>query len=158
VAEVQSIRIRHNMEMAHRLVLTPGKCRQIHGHSWKVTLTITGEPSSTTGVLVEFGEAKTAFRGYLDRQFDHQILLNQADPISRLMLPGQRTILGDPTTENVARMIYEWAEGQFGPRLRYQVEVWETDVNCATYPAFGEPERYAGGRKVAKNTSEAVGR
>jgi 6-pyruvoyltetrahydropterin/6-carboxytetrahydropterin synthase len=145
--------VKHNIEMAHRLSLLPGKCQQIHGHSWWVTLEITGEVDPRTGILLDFSSVKTAFRGYLDSQYDHRLLMNVEDPILQSKklesgafhvenrLPGLQIINGDPTTELLAYVIGIWADGTFNVdedglnklgRI-ISVEVWETSVNCATW-------------------------
>jgi 6-pyruvoyl-tetrahydropterin synthase len=150
VAQNQTILVRHNMEMAHRLFLTEGKCEAIHGHSWDVTLKIRGRVDMH-GLLegLDFGQVKRLFRGHLDKNFDHRLLLNSRDPWSDLLtrrsseqgqlvqeaLPGLHSFDGDPTTENVARVIGEWAVDQYG--LPIAVEVFETRVNMAAWPAEG---------------------
>jgi len=144
--EVGSIRVMHNVEMAHRLTKTPGRCQNIHGHSWKVILTLTGEIDEK-GVLVEFGYLKMAFRDFLNTNFDHHLLLNWTDPMFRnvmlegALLPGATQMEGEPTTENFAKLIYDWAVqeliGKIGNVYSARVEVWETATNCAVYPAEG---------------------
>lgn len=128
----QTIKIRHNVEMAHRLSQTPGKCSNIHGHSWNVILSLTG-PIDEKGIVIEFGDAKRKFRSYLDTEFDHRLLLNSIDEHRAMQDVGVKLMNGDPTTENFARLIWEWATGVF-PNLVVFVEVWETATNCATYP------------------------
>jgi hypothetical protein len=44
--------VKHNIEVAHRLSKTPGKCENIHGHSMIVEFSITGAPDKDTGLLV----------------------------------------------------------------------------------------------------------
>ena len=138
--EVGSIRVMHNVEMAHRLTKTPGKCENIHGHSWKVILTLTGEIDEK-GVIVEFGYLKMAFRDFLDTHFDHHLLLNIHDDLSMSDPPGTTVMDGEPTTENFARLIYDWALkfliNRIGNVYSARVEVWETATNCAVYPAEG---------------------
>lgn len=144
--EVGSIRVMHNCEMAHRLTKTPGKCQNIHGHSWKVILTLTGEIDEK-GVIVEFGYLKMAFRDFLNTNFDHHLLLNAEDtwassfPGIQPGLPGTTLMEGEPTTENFAKVIYDWAlkwiVGKIENVYSARVEVWETATNCAVYPAEG---------------------
>lgn len=136
-----SIRVRHNIEVAHRLSLLPGKCENIHGHSMWVELEITGAPDErglSNGL--DFGAVKRAFRGYLDEQYDHRLLLNKDDPWSQDVsygnemvseLPGLVRCDGDPTTENIARWVLDWAQGEFGPAAT-RVDVHETHVNSAS--------------------------
>jgi 6-pyruvoyltetrahydropterin/6-carboxytetrahydropterin synthase len=136
-----TLQVRHNIEVAHRLSLLPGKCEAIHGHSMWVTLELagrTGRIYETTGLMegLDFGAVKKAFRGYLDSEFDHRLLLNESDPVAKqaqsgVDLPGLRTCPGDPTTENIARWIAKWSKAQWPGYVKVQVN--ETHVNAATY-------------------------
>lgn len=146
--DTASITIRHNIEVAHRLFLTSGKCEQIHGHSMWVELEIPGV-INTDGMLngLEFGSLKKEFRTYLDTTFDHKLLLNLQDPFAGSLiipddlnldshgrvvtLPGLVTLDRDPTTENIAVLIGGWAQ-----MMCFEagtVRVQETAVNAASY-------------------------
>lgn len=144
------IQVRHNIEVAHRLYNLPGKCQNIHGHSMWVDLKIYAALNST-GVAggLEFGEVKKLFRGFLDNNFDHHLLLNEDDPWASPLrqrmastvrtgdyvpyhpLPGLMAMPGDPTTENLAKWFAEWAHEQWGRPVG--VLVHETSVNAAGY-------------------------
>ena len=143
----QRISVRSNVEMAHRLYRTPGKCEQIHGHNWNVTLTL-GGAIDVNGLLsgINFTDLKANFRAHLNAYYDHRLLLNASDPFAgdlipvsrglgeRVTLPGLATIDCEPTTENFARIIGEWAQGQYGHvTSALAVVVWETPVNCADW-------------------------
>jgi 6-pyruvoyltetrahydropterin/6-carboxytetrahydropterin synthase len=143
------IEVRHNIEVAHRLSLLPGKCENIHGHSMWVTIRLEGVIGATgilknqQGDVFDFGSVKKEFRDHLDNMYDHQLLLNKADPWAAKLydqetegmkgaeghLPGLVVFDGDPTTENLAKWIAEWAALQF--RANTQVQVQETHVNAA---------------------------
>jgi 6-pyruvoyl-tetrahydropterin synthase len=122
-----------------------------------VVVEFTGKVNAN-GVLLgmEFGDLKKVFRGHLDSTYDHHLLLNKEDPwAQRLMgplgarrpfhdtnpksqhLPGLQACDGDPTTENISKWIGEWATDEFGVSglERVKVEVWETQVNSATWEA-----------------------
>ena len=148
MSEIQLIRINHNCEMAHRLFTTPGRCQAIHGHSWMVELALSG-PVDHTGKLagIEYGELKKAFRGHLDREYDHRVLLFEGDPWAGALrvgsdltyqdrdLPGLQRFPCDPTTENFARIIGEWAlEDVVSPEIdSVEVGVYETRTNYANW-------------------------
>jgi 6-pyruvoyltetrahydropterin/6-carboxytetrahydropterin synthase len=151
--------VKHNIEVAHRLSLTPGKCENIHGHSMIVEFSITGAPDKDTGLLIpnwqvlseanktplEFGELKSWFRDLLDEHLDHRLLLNGADPLiadqDSALWPGLQLFPGEPTTENIAKWIYEAGYRQFiqfelqpiAGRSNLYVTVHETAVNSASY-------------------------
>ena len=128
------LKIRHNMEIAHRLSLSPGKCQQIHGHGMQVELTLfasagpEGMAMNSAQEVLEFGEMKKQFRSYIDSTYDHRLVLNKEDPFAgpifminsvvqdsvvvdseQKFLPGLSLVDGDPTVENLARWIAEWA-------------------------------------------------
>jgi 6-pyruvoyltetrahydropterin/6-carboxytetrahydropterin synthase len=145
---VATIAVKHNVEMAHRLLLTPGKCQQIHGHSWQVTLRLWGEIDEH-GLLegLDFGGVKATFRKYLDTTYDHRLLLNKDDPWAGHItphgsgipgagqkLPGLQTFEGDPTTELLAVEIAHTMERlPMSGVTKLKVIVWETKVNNATW-------------------------
>lgn len=138
--------VRHNIEVAHRLSLLPGKCENIHGHSMWVQMELYGwidEKGLINGQ--DFGSVKKAFRGYLDSMYDHHLLLNKDDPWAQdldpeqrydgstepKLLPGLATFPGDPTTENLAKWISAWAVNEFETDATVRVD--ETHVNAAEY-------------------------
>lgn len=133
----QSIIVKHNIEVAHRLHLLPGKCENIHGHSMWVELELFAKIDDK-GICggMGFGEVKQLFRAYLDGTYDHHLLLHKDDLWSEYRLPGLITFDGDPTTENIARWVGEWSMRvlhQDGAVGRMKVTVDETRVNSATW-------------------------
>jgi 6-pyruvoyltetrahydropterin/6-carboxytetrahydropterin synthase len=150
-APSSSIYVRHNVEIAHRLMNLPGKCQNIHGHSLIVTMRIDG-PLNENGILLDldFSAVKKGFRNYLDSRYDHHLLLNKDDPWAQQLrsvvgqveltddahytrLPGLATTPGDPTTENIARWICDWAVLCFEAEgvTAIHIDVQETGTNGA---------------------------
>jgi 6-pyruvoyl-tetrahydropterin synthase len=133
------IKLRHNMEIAHRLFLLPGKCQQIHGHSMQVELILHGHPNAD-GIFegLDFSDVKRRFRAHLDVNYDHHLLLNKADPWAQYLtmdtsamqaerLPGLVAVNGDPTTENIVGWLGQWALAEF--KLPCDIYVQETGTN-----------------------------
>lgn len=145
-----TITVRHNFETAHRLFLTPGKCENIHGHSFWADLELVGDVDGKGMVAgLDFGDVKKEYRKFLDENFDHRTLLNKEDPWAGDIflpditgsqvsakgphkLPGLFPTEGDPTTENIAFWIGTWALQTFPWDVQYViVKVQETLVNSA---------------------------
>ena len=140
----QSIAVRHNVEMGHRLSMQPNsKCFHFHGHSWWVELEISGEVGQD-GMILDFAVVKHAWRHMLDVDFDHHMCLNVNDPLfDRCEVDdswGFVTVECDPTVENMARIWGEWARKCFGEQYDYYIKVWEAATNAATWRARAQVE------------------
>lgn len=130
--------VKHNIEVAHRLYQTPGKCQNIHGHSMWVTLELAGTRNDAGMVAgLDFSAVKRVFRSYLDATYDHRLLLNRQDPyagpvstaLGVATLPGLSVLDVDPTTENIAALVLSAMAARFPQACA--VGVWETAVNQA---------------------------
>ncbi len=115
------VRVEHTFAAGHSLRNYRGKCENIHGHNYRVEVSVEGDSLDETGLLVDFTELKRMLRQtseYLDHQF-----INDLKPFDVL----------NPSAENLAKYFHE--EIQKGlPRARVSaVRVWETDTSCATY-------------------------
>ena len=69
-----------NFEMAHALWNYNGLCKNIHGHSYKLFVTIIGKPSNdpashNNGMLVDFSELKTLVKENVIGFYDHSLVL-----------------------------------------------------------------------------------
>jgi len=109
---LQTIRLtkEFKFEMAHALKGYDGLCRNIHGHSYELLVTITGVPVSDKssvklGMVMDFGDLKTIVRSNIVDEFDHALVLNResADEYNQNVEMFGRTILVDyqPTSENM---------------------------------------------------------
>ncbi|MFI7122619.1 6-pyruvoyl trahydropterin synthase family protein [Amycolatopsis sp. NPDC049868] len=76
------ISIEHTFETAHRLPHLGGKCTSLHGHSWRVTVSVFAPTLSTDGTVVEFGVLKTGIRQWIDTHLDHGTMLGARDPFA----------------------------------------------------------------------------
>jgi len=101
-----------SFEAAHRLPQVPAdhKCSRLHGHTFYVRLSVSGELNPDMGWLMDFADIKSAFQPIYDR-LDHYYLND---------IPG----LENPTSENLA--VWIWQE--LKPRLPQlsAVEIRET--------------------------------
>lgn len=117
------VSIDHTFAAGHALRDYKGKCENVHGHNYKVRVTVQGENLDATGLLIDFVDLRQAVRLIVDR-LDHQFL-NDLAPFDRL----------NPSAEIIARYFCEELESQVrqnGARLQ-SVTVWETDNSFATY-------------------------
>lgn len=149
--------VRHNFETAHRLPQLGGKCFNLHGHSWWVTLTVAADELTDHDTVADFGSLKTALRGWIDTHLDHGVMLGATDPLwaplaeagCKVYPFGVESPVGEqvharglwwPTVENVAHLLGRVANVIVGNLVAVaatarvtQVMVQETHVNAATW-------------------------
>ena len=122
----------------HRLLNYDGKCKHLHGHNARVLITMQGNSLDNLGMVVDFSTLKKVVGGWLDDTFDHVMLLHKDDPIipelERLAEPFVRLDV-NPTAENIAKMIFDYAQAEGFPVV--EVTLWETETSFATYTACG---------------------
>ena len=117
------VKIITQFSAAHRLENFHGKCEALHGHNWKVEVTITGGQLDGAGLLMDFGAIKARARELLE-EVDHKYL-NELPAFS-----GQ-----NPSSENLARFLFaRLATALNGAGVKVsRVSVWESDTSCASY-------------------------
>lgn len=101
-----------NFETGHALYGYDGKCKNVHGHSYKLSVTVIGTPISDTshvklGMVIDFGDLKKIVKEEIVDPFDHATVFNKNTPhmelANELMERGHKVILADyqPTSENM---------------------------------------------------------
>jgi 6-pyruvoyltetrahydropterin/6-carboxytetrahydropterin synthase len=99
-----------NFEMAHALYGYDGPCKNIHGHSYKLSVTVKGQPIKDAthvkcGMVMDFNELKAIVKPIID-MLDHATILNAQSPHKKL---SEQNVLFDklvlvnyqPTCENM---------------------------------------------------------
>ena len=118
----------------HRLLHYDGKCRHLHGHNGRAIITLASEDVDRIGMVVDFTVLKRVVGGWIDSNLDHKMLLHRDDPVLPLLrAQGEPVFVMDanPTAENIARQIFDYAASQDFPVV--EVKLWETDSSCAAY-------------------------
>lgn len=99
-------------EAAHRLAWHPGRCSGVHGHSYRLEVTVEG-PMDDRGVIMDFADVKAAVNGAVIDKVDHRDL---------------NEIVDNPTAERIVTQIGEWLDGA---GLAWSaLRLWET-ANCS---------------------------
>jgi 6-pyruvoyltetrahydropterin/6-carboxytetrahydropterin synthase len=117
------ISVDYSFAAGHALRGYKGKCENVHGHNYKVQVTVAGAQLNPTGLLMDFVDLRGAVKKLVER-LDHQFL-NDLAPFDRL----------NPSAENMARYFCD----ELQPLLKAQgldvksVKIWETDTTSATY-------------------------
>ncbi len=136
-----------SFETGHALYGYDGKCRNVHGHSYKLSVTVIGSPIADTshvklGMVIDFGDLKKIVKEEIVDRFDHATVFNRNTPhielAKELMERGHNVILADyqPTSEN---MVIDFA-AKITARLPatiqlHSLKLQETDSSFAEWYA-----------------------
>lgn len=136
-----------NFETGHALYGYDGKCRNVHGHSYKLSVTVIGKPITDTGhvklgMVIDFGDLKKIVKEDIVDVFDHATVFNKNTPhvelAKELTDRGHNVILADyqPTSEN---MVIDFA-AKIKSRLPenislFSLKLQETDTSFAEWYA-----------------------
>ncbi len=101
------------IDYAHRLFNYDGECHNIHGHTAKVEINISGAVDDKSGMVIDFKALKSLIRDRL-KKYDHALVLNKEDPlIQKLSGAAKIIVIGghvregvEPTAENFSGEIY----------------------------------------------------
>ena len=119
------VSVEETFSSGHALRGYKGKCENVHGHNYRVKVTLVGPQLDNIGLLVDFTELKRVLRGIvgvLDNQF-----LNDLEPFTTV----------NPSAENLAKYFYDEIQRQLialpaGAGIS-EVTLWETDTASAQY-------------------------
>ena len=108
---------------AHLLSEIGGKCEELHGHNFKVEVTLGAPDLNSEGILIDFRLVKKWLKDILD-QMDHQHLNDLP------FFKGK-----NPSSENIACIVYKEMQDKVtesGVKMLH-VKVWESDTAAVTY-------------------------
>ena len=107
-----------SFETGHALYGYDGKCKNVHGHSYKLDVTVIGSPFDDTsnvkyGMVIDFGDLKKIVKEEIVNVFDHATVFNKNTPhvdlANELASRGHNVLLVDyqPTSE---MMVIDFAQ------------------------------------------------
>ena len=117
------VSVEETFSAGHALRGYKGKCENVHGHNYRVQVSIMGPELDSIGLLVDFGDVKKAIRGVVAR-LDHQFI-NDLAPFD----------IVNPSAENIAIWIWDRLQGT-GLPLR-EIQVFETPGCFVIYRGEG---------------------
>jgi 6-pyruvoyltetrahydropterin/6-carboxytetrahydropterin synthase len=108
---------------AHNLINYQGDCENLHGHNWRVEVTVAAKELDEAGLGIDFKILKKRTNLLLD-ELDHKYL-NDLEPF----------INESPSSENISRHLFERLSRDLNNDnvTVEQVNVWESENACASY-------------------------
>lgn len=136
-----------NFETGHALYGYDGKCRNVHGHSYKLSVTVIGNPITDTshvklGMVIDFSDLKKIVKEEIVNQFDHATVFNKNTPhvelAKELTERGHNVILADyqPTSENMVIDFAEKIKARLPENIKlHSLKLQETETSFAEWYA-----------------------
>jgi len=122
VSGMYTLTVKDHFDAAHALIGYPGECRNLHGHTWDIEVSVKGTQLDEVGIVYDFKSLKSDLKQILD-DYDHKYL-NEVPPFNEL----------NATAENLARIIYEQLELLLPSHIELaEVSVWESPIAKLTY-------------------------
>lgn len=136
-----------SFHMGHRVPNHKSKCRNLHGHTYKIIIGVEGlinneGGKSEEGMVIDFGDLKEILKKKVYDVFDHAFMVYRNDPLFDIFMKEKlfkdmQIIIVDfvPTAENIAKSIYDLLSKSINDenkKLKY-VTIWETKNSSATY-------------------------
>lgn len=134
-----------NFETGHALYGYDGKCRNVHGHSYKLSVTVIGTPITDTshvklGMVIDFGDLKKIVKEEIVDKFDHATVFNKNTPhvdlAKELTDRGHNVILADyqPTSENMVIDFAKKIKSRLPENIQlFSLKLQETDTSFAEW-------------------------
>ncbi|MCD8421372.1 6-pyruvoyl tetrahydropterin synthase family protein [Tenacibaculum finnmarkense] len=132
-------------ETGHALYGYDGKCKNVHGHSYKLYVTVTGQPIADStnvkfGMVIDFGDLKKIVKEEIVDIFDHATVFNQNTPhielAKELKDRGHHVILVDyqPTSEMMAIDFAKKIKDRLPKNIKlHAIKLQETDSSFAEW-------------------------
>lgn len=131
-------------EMSHALLNYDGLCRNIHGHSYKLQVTVAGEPlqeiqNPKDGMVIDFSVLKKIVQQQIVSQLDHSLMINERAITGKLSEMGEmyerhQVVPFQPTTENMVIWIAEKLKPYLPEHLQlFSVRLYETSNSFAEW-------------------------
>jgi 6-pyruvoyltetrahydropterin/6-carboxytetrahydropterin synthase len=132
--------------MAHALWNYDGLCKNIHGHSYKLYVTVLGEAiqnpdDKKNGMVIDFGDLKKIVKTEIVDRFDHSLVINKNAPHEKLlelneMYERHHVVDFQPTCENLVAHFVNIIEPLLpaGVSLK-NVKLYETASSSAEWDA-----------------------
>lgn len=132
-------------ETGHALYGYDGKCKNVHGHSYKLSVTVIGSPIDDynhvkNGMVIDFGDLKKIVKSEIVDVFDHATVFNKNTPhlelAHHLKNEGHHVILVDyqPTSENMVIDFANKIEKNLPDNIKlYSLRLQETETSFAEW-------------------------
>lgn len=136
-----------DFEMAHAIHGYSGACRNLHGHSYELHVTVAGRTPAKgyipgTGFVIDFKELKRLVQRNIIDVFDHKVILSKAYIAANALMALQENLVvfeAEPTAENLLIHFKEQLAAVLPPGISIEaMKLYETKSSYAEWIACPE--------------------
>jgi 6-pyruvoyltetrahydropterin/6-carboxytetrahydropterin synthase len=113
---MHQLEVEYTFAAAHRLPRYQGRCSNMHGHNYRLRVSLRGEPDPYSGIFIDYGDVDAVVKERVLDQCDHATL---------------NDFIENPTAELVAAWIWSRLDGKL--RGLVEVRLWEIPTACCVY-------------------------
>ena len=136
-----------SFETGHALYGYDGKCKNVHGHSYKLSVTVIGQPITDSsnvkfGMVIDFSDLKKIVKEEIVDAFDHATVFNKNTPhvelAGELKSRGHHVILVNyqPTSENMVTDFAQKIKNRLPAEIKlHSLKLQETETSFAEWYA-----------------------
>ena len=140
IADMTTVTKTVKFDAAHVLTNHQGLCKNLHGHTYRVDITVAQSDAAGSDMVIDFKDLKNIAEDVVCARFDHAFIYNTASrgecEIAEVVERNGMRVAPIPfrsTAENLARLCFDGLK-QRVPGL-VAVKIWETADSCAEYRA-----------------------
>ncbi len=134
-----------SFETGHALYGYDGKCRNVHGHSYKLSVTVIGKPITDPtnvkyGMVIDFGDLKRIVKSEIVDKFDHATVFNKNTPhieLARELKNREHNVIlveYQPTSENMVIDFAKKINSRLPEHIKlYSLKLQETETSFAEW-------------------------
>ena len=125
-------------DAAHALSGYDGKCKNIHGHSYRLLITVKGTPikdkeSPKFGMAIDFKELKRVVTANIIDIFDHSLILKEDALLAQELKKAYQTVQllpFQPTSENLVEHFVQILQDRLPDNvILYSIKLYETETS-----------------------------
>lgn len=116
-----TVKVTSQFSGAHNLRGHKGKCEELHGHNWRVEAEASSKILNDMAMVIDFNDLKNSLNNVIS-VFDHKYL-NEIEYFKKI----------NPTSESIAKYVYDKMIEENPNLIIKAVTVWETDSSSAVY-------------------------
>ncbi len=128
-----------SFDAAHRIMGHGGKCAWLHGHTYRLRVTVEAEVLDRLGMVMDFDDLRAVVEKHVVGRWDHATLLREDDPlvpaIARVQAEAPQkiiTFLQNPTAEVLAQTAFEAVVPALPAGVRLtRLVVWESPTSAS---------------------------